>query len=116
MIARLSALALGLADCDLFSMKWESDVTFTTDHDDVRVGDTVEVRFSIRKEDGRHWWIALVPEERSFTDTEGRIALAKGQKTVRLEATEECRCEVRVFHDPDGQAVMVARGKVRVRP
>ena len=112
---RHALFALLLAGCDLVSMKWSSDVTFDIDKHDVHVGDEIEVRFSVRKEDGRHWWIALVPEDLPFTDPRGRRPIPKGAKVVHLTAANECRCEVRVFHDPNGQAVMVARRKVNVR-
>jgi len=107
--------ALVTSGCELTSIKWTSDVTFELDRRELAVGESVEVKFSVRVEDGRHWWIALVPEDRPFDDPRDRVAIPKGAKTIRVVAEHEGRCEVRVYHDPQGTPAMVARAKVRVR-
>lgn len=110
-----SVAALLTAGCDLFRMKWTSDVTFNTDRTRIAVGEEVEVRFQVLNDpDGRHYWVALQPTA-SAPDHRLGIAVAAGTKSVRLSATESGPHEVRVYCDYRGNPEMViARRPVEV--
>jgi hypothetical protein len=89
--ALLSCAALAAAfasGCDLVSMNWSSDVSFTIDRDRTAAGQSIEVTFEkLADEDGKRFWIALQREDAPSTEMEGKIPIAKGVRSMRLTAS-----------------------------
>jgi hypothetical protein len=112
-----AAMAAALASgCDLVSMNWSSDVSFTIDRDRAAAGQSIEVTFEkLADEDGKKFWIALQREDAPSTETEGKIPIAKGARSMRLTASAPGPYEVRVYSETNGAPNMiVARRKLRV--
>lgn len=108
--------ALAAGGCDLVSMNWSSDVSFTIDRDRAAAGQTIEVTFEkLADEDGKRYWVAIQREDAPSTATEGKIPVPKGVRSMRLTASTAGPCEVRVYTESNGAPNMiVARKKLRV--
>ncbi|APR81823.1 Hypothetical protein A7982_07172 [Minicystis rosea] len=119
--ARDRALIFGaalsvIAGCDLVKGDWGSEVSFSIDRDRTVVGQTIEVTFDkLNDEGGKHYWIAIQPEDASNTDQTGRIPVPSGIQSMRLTATKVGANEVRVYTESSGGPNMIiARKKLRV--
>jgi uncharacterized protein (DUF58 family) len=111
------AIALLGAGCELTRMKWGSDVTFDVDRETVRVGEPVEVRFSILKRDGgRRYFVAIAPEDTPLEDSSGRVEVPEGSRRVTVTPRAAGLNAVRVYVSPPEQPRYVAGRKVTVTP
>jgi uncharacterized protein (DUF58 family) len=103
-----AAAALVVAGCELTRMKWTSDVTFDVDRDTVRVGEPVEVRFSILKRDGgRRYFVAIAPEDTPLEDSSGSVEVPRGDRVTVTPKTAGLHA-VRVYVTPPEQPRYVA--------
>jgi len=110
------ALALLAAGCELTRMKWGSDVTFDVDRETVRVGEPVEVRFSILKRDGgRRYFVAIAPEDAPLEDSSGSVEVPAGRRVTVTPRTAGLNA-IRVYVSPPDPPRYVAGRKVRVTP
>jgi uncharacterized protein (DUF58 family) len=110
-----ATLALLGAGCELTRMKWGSDVTFDVDRETVRVGEPVEVRFSILKRDGgRRYFVAIAPEDTPLEDSRGSVEVPAGSRRVTVTPRRAGLNAVRVYVSPPEQPHYVAGRKVRV--
>jgi hypothetical protein len=111
--AALLALAGG---CDLLQSNWSSLASFTLDRERVASGQYVEIRFDkLADEDGRRFWIAIVPEDTTSRDPEGRTPLGNGVRSLKLPTGPAGDYEVRVFTEDHGAPnTIVARRKLKV--
>jgi hypothetical protein len=115
-IVLLSALAIPGSGCELTRMKWGSDVTFDVDRDTVRVGEPVEVRFSILKRDGgRRYLVAIAPEDTPLEDSSGAVEVPDSRRVTVTPRSAGLNA-VRVYVTPPEQPRYVAGRKVRVTP
>ena len=99
-------------------MDWSSQASFTLDRDKVASGQYVEIRFDkLADEDGRRFWIAIVPEETKNTDQTGRTPLGTGVRALKLPTGVPGDYEVRIFTEDRGApSTVVARRKLKVVP
>jgi hypothetical protein len=113
--AALAALTCG---CDLLTVDWASQASFTLDRERVASGQYVEIRFDkLADEGGRLFWIAIVPEGTKNTDQLGRQPIGPGVRSLRLPTGPAGDYEVRVFTEDHGApTTVVARRKLKVVP
>jgi hypothetical protein len=114
-----AALATALTGgCDLVRGDWSSQASFTLDRDKVASGQYVEIRFDkLADEDGRLFWIAIVPEDTRNTDQTGRKPIGAGVRSLKLPTGPAGDYEVRVFTEDHGApTTIVARRKLKVVP
>ena len=111
-------LLTGAGGCDLLTVDWASQASFTLDRDRVASGQYVEIRFEkLADEDGRRFWIAIVPEGTKNTDQLGRAPIGAGVRSLRLPTGPAGDYEVRVFTEDHGApTTVVARRKLTVVP
>ena len=125
MLARRSFLVLVLVTgaasavlgCDLVKVLKPADVSFGIDKEELRVGEDLEVTFSILNRDGgRRYWVTLLPEAAGFDDPTGEVEVPEGSTSVRVSATAPGPHSVRVLSDRGGAKRMVAWRRVNVVP
>jgi hypothetical protein len=98
-------------------MKWGSDVTFDVDPKTVRVGEPVEVSFSILNRDGgRRYFVAIAPEDTPLEESRGSIEVPAGSRRVTVTPRTAGLNAVRVYRSPPEPPRYVAGGKVQVTP
>lgn len=119
--SRRSALAVLFASaalgCDLLKVLEPADVSFDVSKTELRVGEELEVSFSILNRDGgRRYWVTLLPEGSAFDDPSGEVEVPEGAKRVRVTAAAPGPHSVRVLSERGGAKRMVAWRKLNVLP
>jgi uncharacterized protein (DUF58 family) len=113
----LTASALLVTGCELTRLKWGSDVTFDVDRDAVRVGEPVEVTFSVlKREGGRRYFVTIVPEDAPLEESRGGVEVPAGSRRVTVRPRAPGLNAVRVYVSPPEQPRYVAGRKVSVEP
>ncbi len=118
-LGKALALLLGVlaTGCELTRMKWGSDVTFELDRKSVKVGEQVEVRFSVlKREPGWRYAVALVPDATHLEDHSAAVEVPEGQRRLALRPQAPGLHAVRVYRTIGGETRYVAGGKLQVEP
>lgn len=108
---------LGSGCCDLVKVLKPAEVSFDVNKEELRVGEDLEVVFSILDRDGgRRYWVTLLPEAAGFDDPTGEVEVPEGVTSVRVSASSPVPHSVRVLSDRGGSKRMVAWRKLNVVP
>src|SRR5687768_4302734 len=101
-----------IACSEVFDKRYRTaDVGFSLAHDTVELGQPAKVRFTrLGGNDGKPYWVALVPSDTPFTEPGAGRPVAVGTKRATLATTAAGQHEVRVSKRlEDGTLVVVAR-------
>lgn len=103
--------------CELTRMKWTSDVSFEVDRETARVGEPVEVKFSIlRRDGGRRYFVAIAPEDTPLDESSGAVEVPPNERRVTVTPRSPGLNAVRVYVSASEQRRYIAGRKVRVTP